>query len=154
MHQEGGRDVDVLYWLVLFIVFILFEIITLGLTTIWFASGALIALIASLLGADVIVQIIIFIVVSVLLLIFTRPYAKKFINDKTTKTNVDDLIGKTGKVTETIDNINSTGLVYINGLYWLARSANDLVIYEDEIVTIIRIEGVKLIVSNKREEDE
>ena len=145
---------DVLYWLVLFIVFILFEIITLGLTTIWFASGALIALIASLLGADVIVQIIIFIVVSVLLLIFTRPYAKKFINDKTTKTNVDDLIGKTGKVTETIDNINSTGLVYINGLYWLARSANDLVIYEDEIVTIIRIEGVKLIVSNKREEDE
>jgi membrane protein implicated in regulation of membrane protease activity len=144
---------EVVCWLVLFVIFILLEIITMGLTTIWFGGGSLVALIASLLGANLAVQIILFVVVSVVLLVFTRPYAQRYINNKTVKTNVEELAGKTAKVLEMIDNANSTGVVLLNGLEWMARSVDDEKIISGSLVVVERVEGVKLIVSSKKEEE-
>lgn len=152
IRKEADDSVELIYWLVLFIIFVLIEIITLGLTTIWFAGGSLIALIASLFGADLVVQVILFLVVSLLLLIFTRPYAKKFINNNTTKTNVEEISGKTAKVIEVIDNFNATGLVMLNGLEWTARAKDNSVIPKGSIVIVEEVEGVKLIVRAKGEE--
>lgn len=143
---------ELIYWLILFIIFVLIEIITLGLTTIWFAGGSLVALIASLLGANLVVQVILFLIVSLVLLIFTRPYAKRFINNSTTKTNVEEISGKTAKVIEHIDNLNATGLVMLNGLEWMARSVDGTVIPKGSVVVIEEVEGVKLIVKKKGEE--
>lgn len=152
LRRERTDSMEYIYWLVLFVIFVLLEIITLGLTTIWFAGGALAALLSSLLGADLIVQVILFIVVSLILLIFTRPYAKKYINKNTTKTNIEDITGKTAKVTETIDNENAEGTVLFNGLEWTARAADDTIIPKNSIVTIVKVEGVKLFVERKGEE--
>lgn len=142
---------EFVYWLILFIIFVIFEIVTLGLTTIWFAGGSLAALISSLLGANLIVQIILFLIVSLLLLFFTRPYAQRFINNNTTKTNVEGLAGKTAKVLEDIDNINATGLVILNGLEWTSRSVDESVIPKDSFVIIERVEGNKLLVRLREE---
>lgn len=137
---------DYLYWIVLLVVFILVEIFTQGLTSIWLAGGALAALIADLLGAGMVVQIVLFLLVSAILLVFTRPFAKKYVNGKTVKTNAEGLIGMTGRVTETIDNLNSTGTVFINGLEWMARTQESEPIPAESNVTVVKIEGVKLIV--------
>lgn len=135
------------FWLVLFIVFLLFEIITLGLTTIWFAGGSFISFWMSVAGVDFIWQLVVFFLISIILLITTRPLATKYLNKSTTQTNVDSLIGKNVKVSETIDNINETGHVVINGVEWLARAQHDgMVIQKDTIVCIMKITGVKVIV--------
>ena len=135
------------FWLILFIVFLLFEIITLGLTTIWFAGGSFISFWMSVAGVDFIWQLIVFFLVSIILLITTRPLARKYLNKSTTQTNVDSLIGKKVKVSETIDNINETGHVMINGVEWMARAQHDgMVIQKDTIVCIMKISGVKAIV--------
>lgn len=139
-------------WLVLLIVLAVAEMISLGLTTIWFAGGALVALIISLVGGPIWLQASMFVLVSVVLLIFTRPIAVKYINKNTVKTNVDSIIGKTAKVTETIDNINATGTALVGGQEWTARSADDAVVIPvGSIVMIDRIEGVKIIVKKKEE---
>lgn len=139
-------------WLILFIIFIVFELITLGLTTIWFAGGALVAYISYLAGANEVVQIVLFFVVSIALLISTRPFAKKYINKMTTKTNVEAMAGKTGKVIKEINNINATGRVLIEGEEWMARSFDDkVVIGKDELVTVMAVKGVKVIVKIKEE---
>lgn len=142
---------DSLIWLIIFAVMVLVEIITLGLTTIWFAGGALIAFLAALFGANIVVEIILFIVVSLVLLYFTRPVAVRYFNVKRVPTNSDRLIGMTAKVTELIDNINNQGNVDVNGQIWAARSQDDSVISAGEMVVIHHIEGVKLIVSKKEE---
>ncbi|MGI6012533.1 MAG: NfeD family protein [Ruminococcus sp.] len=137
-------------WLVLLVVLIAIEIITLGLSTIWFAGGALVAFIAALFHAPVTVQVILFLIVSILLLVFTRPVAVKYLNHGRVKTNVESLIGKRAVVSETIDNIRSAGHVTVNGLEWMARSRDDgEIIEKEEIVRIIRVEGVKLIVEKE-----
>lgn len=133
-------------WLILFIVLIIAEFATMGLTTIWFAAGALIAFFASLLHATWWLQFILFIVVSFVLLIFTRPIAVKYLNKGITKTNVDSMIGKTAKVITEINNEQAAGYVIISGQEWAARSANGSIIPVDTIVTIKAIEGVKVIV--------
>src|SRR5574344_1841299 len=102
-------------WLLLFLVLLVFEIISLGLTTIWFAAGALVAFVASLAGANLIIQVILFIVVSVLLLALTRPIAVKYLDNNKTKTNVDEVIGKKVEVITRIDNLKGTGEARING---------------------------------------
>jgi membrane protein implicated in regulation of membrane protease activity len=145
---------EAIWWLGLFIICLVFEIVTLGLTSIWFAGGALVAFIASLLGASQGVQIILFLLVSFLLLFFTRPLAKKYVNNNMTKTNADSLIGKEARVITDIDNINSVGDVIVAGQEWTARSDDsDVEIPAGTIVEILRIEGVKLIV-RKKEGDE
>ncbi|MGI6008424.1 MAG: NfeD family protein [Ruminococcus sp.] len=141
-------------WLILLVVLILIEIITLGLSTIWFAGGALAAFIAALFHAPVTVQVILFLVVSIILLVFTRPVAVRYLNHTRVRTNVESLIGKKAVVSETIDNIRGAGHVTVNGLEWMARSRDEGIIEKEEIVRIIRVEGVKLIVEKVAEKGE
>ena len=134
-------------WLAVFVVTVVIEIATLGLTTIWFAGGALVALIISLFNPPVAVQIAVFIVVSVVLLIFTRPIATKHFNKKMVATNVDSVPGETGIVSMNIDNIAATGTVMIKGMEWTARTeSDDLKIEKGAKVKVLRVEGVKVIV--------
>lgn len=135
------------YWLIALAVLLVIEIITLGLTTIWFAGGALVAFVLALFNVPLLVQITVFLVVSILLLLFTRPVVEKRLNESRVKTNVNSMIGKEGRVTETIDNYNQKGIVIINGLEWTARSRDDLIIPEGSKVVINEIKGVKVFVS-------
>ena len=136
-------------WLVVFILLILIELATMGLTTIWFAGGAVAGFVASMLGANVVIQAAAFFAVSILLLFFTRPFAVRYINSNKTKTNVDGLIGQEALVLEEINNIRETGCARLEGKEWTARSMNDTVIPKDTVVTVESIEGVKLIVKAK-----
>ncbi len=147
-RREGKNMEPVIWiWLALLIVFIVFELSTTSLTTIWFAGGALVALILALVKAPLWAQIVVFIVVSLLLLFFTRPLLTKVLKVGTTKTNVDSLIGQRAKVIVEIDNDKEMGYAVVNGQEWTARSENDSdVIPEDEMVEIVGISGVKLIV--------
>ena len=126
---------------------------TVGLTSIWLAGGALIALFVALAGATVAWQCIAFIVVSVLLLIFTRPFATRYINRHHEKTNCDELIGRTVRVTEQVDNYEQTGAAFANGLEWTARSEkDDQKIEAGSLATVTAISGVKLILRPVKEE--
>lgn len=141
---------EAICWLAIVIVLLVIEIATLGLTTIWFAGGALVACIAALLHANIWVQIVLFLVVSVLLLFFTRPLAIRYMNKDRMKTNVDSMVGKEAVVTEAIDNLKAQGVVQVNGLEWTARSEESQeVIPKGAIVEVGRVDGVKLIVRKK-----
>ena len=131
-------------WLAAVIVFILIECVSYQLMSIWMAAGALVALVANMFGFTFIVQFMVFIVVSIILIVFTRPLAKKLINARNIKTNVDSIIGKKALVTEDILNIENKGTVKIGGMEWSARA--DEKIQKGEIVKVLRVEGVKVIV--------
>ncbi len=133
-------------WLVLLIVFAVSEAITVGLTSIWFAAGALVALIAALLGGPLWVQITLFLAVSLLCLGAVRPLAKQHLNDKVEPTNADRVIGAEAQVTEDIDNIHGKGAVVIRGMTWSARSQDGGLISAGTMVKVLRIEGVKVFV--------
>lgn len=133
-------------WLVLMVVLFGAEIVSVNLTTIWFALGALAAMISSLCGAALWLQILWFLVVSVLTLVLTKPLVKKFVNSKTQATNADMVIGQTCVVIEPIDNLKGTGAVTVGGKTWTARSDTGDVFAPGERVKAVRIEGVKLIV--------
>lgn len=141
-------------WIAAIIVFLVIEAATVGLTSIWFAVGSLAALVASLFGADFWLQMVCFLVVSIIALWFTKPLAKK-INASYQPTNADMIIGMEGFVKERIDNVAGTGAVSVGGKLWTARSTDDDVTFQpDDRVVTRRIEGVKLIVSaadNKEE---
>ena len=142
-----------IYWLVALIVFLVIEAATLGLATIWFAGGALVALIAAMCGAGIVIQIVLFLVVSLILLIFTRPFAVRFLSKDTLKTNVNRVIGMEGVVTEEISNLAGTGKVSLGGNIWTARTENEGgTIPVDAVVAVLRVEGVKLIVKVKEKE--
>ena len=142
-----------LIWLGLFILLLVIEIITVGLTTIWFAAGALAALAANVLGADLIIQIIIFLAVSIVLLIFTRPWAEKHLNRKRVRTNYEREIGKVIRITEKVDNLNQTGKSVVDGQEWTVRSKNDSEIFEaGALARVAAVSGVKLIVEKCEEE--
>ena len=138
-------------WLIILALCLLIEIATLGLVTIWFAGGALVTLFVAMVTDNLVIQMIVFFVVSVLLLFFTRPVAKRFYNGKRTKTNVEGLIGEQCKVTETIDNFNGTGTVLLNGLEWTARSKKVAVIEAGVRVRVCAVDGVKVIVEKVTE---
>lgn len=134
-------------WLAVFVVLIVFEAVTTGLFTIWFAGGALIALLVSLFLDMWVVQMVVFLIVSFLLLYFMRPVAMRKFNAKRLKTNVEDIAGREAKVTELIDNLNASGTAILNGLEWSARSVEDSVtIPVGERVLVREVRGVKLIV--------
>lgn len=133
-------------WLVILAVLIVIEIATLGLTTIWFAGGALAALLATIAGGPLWLQIVLFLAVSVVLLIFTRPFAAKYMNKGVQKTNVDEIPGETGIVIQTIDNLKAEGRVMLKGMEWSARSQDGGSIEAGMVVRVIAVEGVKLIV--------
>ena len=137
-------------WLIAVALLLLIEFATTALTTIWFAGGALIALICSLLGGPVWLQCALFAAGSVVLLFLTRPLAVRLLKKDAVRTNADSLIGKEAVVTEKIDNLRSTGAVQVSGQVWTARSVNpEHIIEKDEIVMIRAIEGVKLIVGKR-----
>lgn len=141
------------YWLIALVVFLVIEAATLGLATIWFAGGARVALIAAMCGAGIVIQIVLFLVVSLVLLFFTRPLAVRFLNKDTLKTNVDRVVGMEGVVTEEISNLAGTGKVSLGGNMWTARTDNEGgTIPVDAVVTVLRVEGVKLIVKVKEKE--
>lgn len=133
-------------WLICFVLLVGFELMTVGLTTIWFAGGALVALVAAMIGLPFAVQVALFVAVSVLLVLFTRPLALRYLNAKTQKTNVDSLIGQIAMVKETIDNRNASGKVLLNGMEWSARSVDGTVIAVDTEVEVKEVQGVKLMV--------
>lgn len=134
------------FWIVLMTVLAVVELMTLNFVTIWFAAGSLAALISSLTGIDFVWQMWIFIIVSVLSLIFTKPLVKKKLDFKKTETNADMVIGKTAVVTEEISKDKFAGEVKVNGQIWSAVSEKDELIEKGSKVNIIRIEGVKLVV--------
>ena len=136
-------------WVVIMVVFLVVEAATAGLTCIWFAIGALAALIAALFGAPIWLPLGLFFVVSVVPLYFPRPLVLKYVNSRSQPTNADMVIGKEALVTEAIDNVESAGAVAVGGKVWTARSENGEPIEVGSIVTVLRIEGVKLIVSAK-----
>ncbi len=137
---------DTIIWLVLFIVMLGIEIATLGLTTIWFAGGALVATLVAAIGFPLYVQIPVFLVVSVVLLLFTRPIAQKYFNKERIKTNAESLVGQTAVVTESINNLKGMGKAVINGQEWTARSVDDSAELANETQdTVVAIEGVKLV---------
>ena len=141
-------------WLALMAVLLIIEIMTLGLTTIWFAAGALFPFLTALLGLNQGIQIGVFVVVSVVLLFFTRPWAVKYLNTRTVKTNTEALVGKSARVIADINNLKSEGQVVINGLEWTARSSDDTIIFRTgDVVTVVGIEGVKLIVEGQKKGD-
>lgn len=136
-------------WLVILAVLLVVEIATLGLTTIWFAGGALIAFLVSLAGGPLWLQVLLFLAVSVVLLIFTRPLAMKYMNKNVQKTNVDSIPGETAVVIKTINNLNAEGQVMVKGMEWSARSKDGGIIEEGKVVKVAAVEGVKLIVEEE-----
>lgn len=137
-------------WLIIFIVLIVIEIITMGLTTIWFAGGALMALLMAFIGFGLPVQIGVFFVVSVALLILTRPVAVKYFNTERQKTNAESLIGQQAVVLKDVDTLHAAGLVEVNGQEWSAKTDEpNGFIPKDSVVSIEGIQGVKLIVKAK-----
>ena len=139
-------------WLAATIVLLIVEGLAPGLVSIWFALGALAAMIASMLGAPLWLQGLWFLVVSVVTLLLTRPLARKLVNARATRTNADMAIGCDCVVTERIDNVRGTGAVSVGGKIWTARmDTPDGRADRGEIVRAVRIEGVKLIVEKKEE---
>ena len=134
-------------WMALVIIFLVVELVTVGLTTIWLAGGALVAFILAAVGADFWIQLVAFFAVSFVLIFFTRPIAVKYFNPRRTRTNSEELIGEIIKVTRRIDNRSAEGTALAKGLEWSARAvSDDMIIEKDTLVKVIRIEGVKLIV--------
>ena len=148
--QEMGLMVWL--WLGAMVLFGVVEIFTAGLVSIWFVAGALAALVGAVLGAEILVQVILFVAVSAAALALTRPLVRRYTRADIVPTNADRVLGTMAKVTETIDNENSTGAVYADGKTWTARSADGSVIPAGEQVEVASLEGVKLFVKKVCEE--
>ncbi len=138
---------NAIYWLGLFIILLVIEIISLGLTTIWFSAGALVAFVAAMAGTGAGIQWVLFLTISIVLLVVTRPLAMRFLNKDRAKTNAQSLVGEHATVVEEVFNLQGQGKVIVNGMEWTARTVDDGErIATGEVVTILSISGVKLIV--------
>ena len=134
-------------WLAAAIILLIVEGLAPGLVSIWFALGALAAMISSMLGAPLWLQLVWFALVSVVSLILTRPLAKKYVNARAVRTNADMAIGQDCVVTEAIDNVLGQGAVSVGGKIWTARMRDaDGKAEKGAVLRVVRIEGVKLIV--------
>ncbi len=137
-------------WLGFFVLLLVVEIATMGLATIWFAGGALIAFIAAMLGANLMVQIILFFVVSGLLLAFTRPIAIKYLDTKTVKTNADRIIGEEVIITKEYNPALGVYKVVHEGMEWSAKThESEEELKKGDVVIVEEIQGVKLLVKRK-----
>ncbi len=146
----GGMIQAPVFWLIAMIALLVVEAVVPGLISIWFALGALAALIAALFHAPIWLQVVWFVVVSTLTLFLTRPLARKYVNGRTTPTNADMVIGKDAIVTERIDNLHAKGAVLLDGKTWTARMDDEAQNAETgDTVRVLRIEGVKLIVTKQ-----
>ena len=148
-HQlKGGTDhVMTIVWTAAIILFAVVEAMTAGLMSIWFVAGALAALVAAFVGASLTVQVVLFLVVSAAALGMTRPILRKITTAPAVPTNADRVLGEVAKVTEKVDNENSTGAVYVDGKTWSARSTDDTVLPVGCRVRVESMQGVKLLVS-------
>ncbi len=134
-------------WLIVAIVLAIIELSTMGLVTIWFAIGAICAMIFALLGANIWVQLIGFIIVSIVILVAARPLAEKYVNSKVKKTNIDAVVGRRLVAKTDIDNLHGFGKVDMDGSTWLAQSSSDeIVINAGQEVVVVQVKGAKLIV--------
>ena len=147
-------DYMIWVWLGAAVVFGVVEALTAGLVSIWFVAGSAAALIGAFLGAGLGVQVALFVVVSAAALAVTRPLVRRYTAGKAVPTNLDRVLGDSGKVMETIDNENSSGAVYVDGKTWTARSDDVAVIPHGTTVKILRMEGVKLFVRKIEEKVE
>lgn len=138
-------------WLILMVVFLVTEASTVTMVSLWFAAGSLVALIVSLLHGALWLQITLFLVVSAILLTLLRPLVRKHITPKLTPTNVDAIVGTTGLVTASIDNVTASGQVKLGAMTWTARSTSGASIPEGTLVRVDKIEGVKAFVSPVKE---
>lgn len=139
-------------WLVILVILVVIELLTMGLTTIWFAGGALVAACISIPGTPLALQILVFLVVSALLLYFTRPIAVKYFNRDRIRTNVESMVGRQAIVISEINNIEGIGQVNTGGMEWTARSSyHNVVIPVGAVVTVLGVDGVKLIVEERKE---
>ncbi|MCI6811140.1 MAG: NfeD family protein [Lachnospiraceae bacterium] len=137
-------------WLVVLVILLIIEMVTMGLTTIWFAGGALAAALLALADMPVALQLLAFLMISLILLFSTRPLALNYFNRDRVKTNVDELIGKQAIVLTEINNLKGSGKASLNGMEWSARAVSDTeIIPAGTVVNIRAIQGVKLIVEEK-----
>ena len=143
----------VFVWLVIAVVLGIFEAATVELVSIWFAVGAVAAMVPAYFNAPFWVQILVFILVSALCFVFTRPFFKKIIRVNKQPTNVDRLVGQEGVATDDIENIECRGKVFISGLTWSARSETGELIPQGAVVTVKKIEGATLVVKRKNFEE-
>ncbi len=134
-------------WLCAIVVLLIIEFCTQALVTIWFAIGSILGLFGAAMGVSFLWQLILMLVVSVIMLIFTKPILNEYVNKKLIKTNVDTLEGQIGVVKETINNLEAQGLVLLNGMDWSARSEAGDIIEPETRVVVKKVEGVKLIVA-------
>lgn len=154
MVRKGGlymlnSETMIIVWLVVVALMIIVEMISLGLTSIWFAGGGVVAAVIAAFGGPIWLQIVIFLAVSLILLFSSRPWAMKHLNNKVVKTNAEGLIGQEAIVIAEINNQKEEGQVRVGGQEWSARSVNGRVIPVDTSVVIEEIKGVKLIVKTK-----
>ena len=142
---------EAVFWGCAIVFFLIVEALIPGLVSIWFAAGAVPALISALVGGPLWLQVVLFLVCSVTALVLTRPLAKKYVNSRVQPTNADMIIGKDCVVTETVDNLHGTGAVSVAGKVWTARTdREDEVLPEGSVAKALRIDGVKLIVERKQ----
>ena len=138
-------------WLIIFVACIALEIVSMGLTSVWFAGGAVIAAVCSALGAPIWLQCVLFLAVSFVLLFFTRPVAVKYFNKDRVRTNAESLVGRQAIVISEIDNLQGIGQVNVGGMEWSARTRIDGVrLPVGTVTTVLGINGVKLIVEERK----
>lgn len=146
-------DYQMIAWIVVLIIAVVVEIITLGLSSIWFAGGALIALIVAAFHGPIWLQILCFAVVSIVLLLFTRPIAVKYFNKDRVRTNAESIVGRQAIVLSEVNNLKGEGQVSVGGQEWSARSTDDAqVLDEGSVVEVVAISGVKLICKPVKEQ--
>ena len=138
---------DAIIWVVLMVIFLVAEALTVSMVSLWFAAGAVVALLLSLLHLQVWVQVVLFFVVSGVLLACLRPMVRRHVAPKIVPTNVDAIVGTRGIVTAEIDNVCAAGQVKVNGMEWSARSTTGEIIPEGTLIRVERIEGVKAFVT-------
>ena len=146
LRGGNGNMTETIIWIAAVIIFGVTEAVTAGLVSIWFVLGAVAGLITAVLGGSIWLQVVLFFIVSIATLVATRPLVRKLSKKGQVATNADRVLGGTARVTEAIDNTIPTGEVYIDGKTWTARSQSGAVIAAETLVTVIRMEGVKLYV--------
>ncbi len=140
-----------IFWTIAIIAFMIIEASTAQFVSIWFAGGSFAALVAAIFEVSIPIQILIFVLTSGFLLIFTKKFVERLKSPTVIKTNFDALIGQTGVVTEDISNPDGKGAVRLRGIEWSARSVDDIKIKQGTYVTVNNIDGVKLIVNIKED---
>ena len=150
--KGGNADMIPLIWVGVMVIFGALEAITVGLTSIWFVVGGVGGLVVSMLNGPIWLQLLVFFVVSIGCMIAARPLVVKYINQATTATNADRVLGAVARVTEAIDNTVPVGAVYVDGKTWSARSVSGEPIAQGTMVRVKRMEGVRLFVEESKEE--